>query len=187
MTSNSVWSSTAAAPAPGAPGMAATATGAAADTPHFSCSIFDSCEASSRVSLSSCSAISSTLAMTSPCLWLFGRVLAALGEDVRELSLWRLEQADELGQRSADGAHELGAQGFLRRKLGERLQRVRLHELAVDVAALDRERLVGPRERRHGLGDGHRIVLRDHERDRSREPGLEDLQLRRRDRDLRQA
>src|SRR6266849_10843714 len=139
MTSNSVCSSTAAAPAPAVPGMAATATGAAADTPHFSCSIFDSCAASSRVSLSSCSAISSTLAMTSPCLGLFGRVLAALGEDVRELSLWRLEQTDELGQRPADRAHELGPQGFLRRKLGKRLQRVRLHEPAVDVAALDRE------------------------------------------------
>ncbi len=46
-----------------APGMAATAIGAAADTPHFSCSILLSCAASSSVSLSSSSAICSTLAM----------------------------------------------------------------------------------------------------------------------------
>ena len=65
MTSNSVFSSTAAAPppAPAAPGTAATAIGAAADTPHFSCSSLLSWAASSSVSLSSSSAICSTLAM----------------------------------------------------------------------------------------------------------------------------
>src|SRR5262245_54937031 len=65
MTSNSVFSSAAAAaaPPPAAPGTAATAISAAADTPHLSCRSFESCEASSRVSLFSCSAISSTVAI----------------------------------------------------------------------------------------------------------------------------
>src|SRR5262245_55403633 len=68
ITSKSVFSSTAAAPPPppAAPGMAATATGAAAETPHFSCSSFESFAASSSESLSSCSAISSIVAMASP-------------------------------------------------------------------------------------------------------------------------
>src|SRR5438105_2959103 len=65
-TSNSVFSSVAAPPpaaAPAAPGMAATAIGAAAETPHFSCNSLLSCAASSSVSLSSSSAICSTLAI----------------------------------------------------------------------------------------------------------------------------
>src|SRR5262245_51619158 len=66
MTSNSVFSSAAAAPAaapPAAPGAAATAIGAAAAPPHFACRSLESCAASSRVSLSSCSAICSTVAI----------------------------------------------------------------------------------------------------------------------------
>src|SRR5262249_31974 len=39
------------------------------DTPHFSCSILDSWAASSRVSLSSCSAISSIVGIVSPPWW----------------------------------------------------------------------------------------------------------------------
>src|SRR5206468_3238290 len=64
MTSNSVFSSIVApapAGAPAAPGMAATAIGAAADTPHFSWSSLESWAASSSVSLLSCSAICSTV------------------------------------------------------------------------------------------------------------------------------
>src|SRR6266850_283191 len=67
MTSNSVFSSVAAAaaPPPAAPATAATAIGAAADTPHFSCRTFESWAASSSVSLSSCSAICSTVIVIS--------------------------------------------------------------------------------------------------------------------------
>src|SRR5207248_10191817 len=146
MTSNSVFSSTAAAPpaaAPAAPGMAATAIGAAADTPHCSCSSLLSCDASSTVNLPSSSAICSMLAIASPlylpseglrrapaldgrathapaefCLattvetppscrrGLF-RVLAPLRQDVHELALRPLQQADQLGPRALDGAAHL--------------------------------------------------------------------------------
>src|SRR5262249_48740418 len=102
-TSNSVFSSVAAPPpaaAPAAPGMAATATGAAAETPHFSCSSLLSCAASSSVSLSSSSAICSTLAIArcSPYMGelrarrirILFRALASLTEHVHELALRRL-------------------------------------------------------------------------------------------------
>src|SRR5437660_997531 len=122
-TSNSVFSSVAAPPpaaAPAAPGAAAIAMGAAADTPHFSCSTLESWAASSSDSLSSCSAISSTLAMSDLLICavggpsqrsglprsgascarriLFRSLLAALLEDVHELALGRLQQADQLGE-----------------------------------------------------------------------------------------
>src|SRR5439155_21158 len=54
------------AAAPATPGMAATAIGAAADTPHCSCSSLLSCDASSTVNLPSSSAIWSMLAIASP-------------------------------------------------------------------------------------------------------------------------
>src|SRR5712691_6989894 len=111
-TSNSVFSSVAAPPpagAPAAPGMAATAIGAAADTPHFSWSSLESWAASSSVSLSSCSAICSTLDIDQsplvcrrgafpvrPLTLLLDGVLAALLQDIHELALRRREHADEL-------------------------------------------------------------------------------------------
>src|SRR5207237_2733413 len=64
------------------------------------------------------------------------RVLAALRQDVHELALRRLQQADQLGQRALNGADDLRAQRFLRRQVGERLQPGRLQHLALDVACL---------------------------------------------------
>jgi hypothetical protein len=58
-TSNSVCSSAAAAPPAAAPAAAGAATAAAAETPHLSCKSLESWDASSSVSVSSFSAISS--------------------------------------------------------------------------------------------------------------------------------
>src|SRR5205814_3740053 len=229
MTSNSVFSSVAAppaAPAP-APGIAATATGAAADTPHFSCSSLESWAASSSVSLSSCSAICSTVDIDQsplslsielgmgtravatpmprrnpprrpipsrdqsrgswPCRhahappqspaaanpvsrsepWLLAlsprpcpaaiprgglfvppvrgaaHGAAPLLQDVHEVALRRREHADEPREDPLDHAHELTAELLPRRQVGERPELRRRQHLPLDVARLDRQRLVG--------------------------------------------
>src|SRR5262245_52072605 len=184
-TSNSVFSSVAAPPpaaAPAAPGMAATATGAAAETPHFSCSSLLSCAASSSVSLSSSSAICSTLAISrcSPLylpsrarrIRILFRALAALTEHVHELALRRLQQPDELGHRTLQRADDLRANRFLRRQVGEGLEPGGLQHLALHVPSLDDERLVRPRERVQRLGHGNGIVLRNHHPRRALEQAL---------------
>src|SRR5262245_22563210 len=185
MTSNSVFSSAAAAaaPPPAAPATAATAIGAAADTPHFSCSSFESWAASSSVSLSSCSAICSTVIVVSPlsfryalaagCFRFVGGRGAALLQDVGELALRRRQHADQLGQDALDRADQLRADRFPRRQVGERLEPGRREHLSLDVPGLHRERLVGPGERVQGLGDGDRILFRDDHARRALEVRLE--------------
>src|SRR5438105_5227744 len=169
----------AAAPAP--PGAAAIAIGAAADTPHLSCSSLESWAASSSDSLSSCSAISSTLAMSDLLICpvggpsqrsglprsgascarriLFRSLLAALLEDVHELALGRLQQADQLGERPGQGPHDLGAQRVARWQIGQGLEPVGRQHLAVDEADLDDQGLIRPGEGVDRLGHADRIAL----------------------------
>src|SRR5262249_30390844 len=152
-TSNSVFSSSTAAaapPGPAIPGIAATAIGAAADTPHFSWRSLDSWAASRRVNWSSCSATCSTFVMLCPPCHrrgptgpsevvrfrssrLLGRVgrglLAPLGQDECELALRRLEETHQLGQRSLDRAHQLRSERFPRRQIRHRLEALGIQEL----------------------------------------------------------
>src|SRR5262245_6292149 len=111
-TSNSVCSSAGAAAAPPAAG-AATATAAAADTPHFSCSIFESWDASRRVSESSFSTISSILAAMSDGLLLGLFVVGSFAPGLQhshELALRSGQERHDLAHRSLQGADELSAE-----------------------------------------------------------------------------
>src|SRR6185369_2307722 len=175
MTSNSVFSSAAAAAPPPAAG-AATATAAAADTPHFSCSSFESWAASSSVSVSSFSAISSMFAAISPAscecyvvvdcydpVTLLSGALAPRLQDPHQLSLGRGQERHQLRGRPLQGPHQLAAQRLPRRQVGQRLQLGGLDQLALDESDLDGEQRVRAREVLERLRHRHRILGGEHE------------------------
>src|SRR5258705_5057212 len=176
MTSNSVFSSAAAAPAAPPPAAgAATATAAAADTPHFSCSSFESWDASSSVSVSSFSAISSIFAAISPAscecyvvvdsdsVTLLSGALAPRLENPDQLPLGSGQERHQLRCRSLQGPHQLAPQRFLRRQVGQRLQLRGLDQLALDEAHFDGEQRVRLHEVLERLRHRHRILRGEHE------------------------
>src|SRR5882724_10089036 len=173
--SNSVFSSAAAPAAPPPAAGAATATAAAADTPHFSCSSFESWDASSSVSVSSFSAISSIFAAISPAscecyvvvdydsVTLLSGALAPRLENPDQLPLGSGQERHQLRSRSLQGPHQLAPQRFLRRQVGQRLQLRGLDQLALDEAHLDGEQRVRLHEVLERLRHRHRILRGEHE------------------------
>src|SRR4029453_6013783 len=131
-----------------------------ADTPHFPCKRFESWAASSSVSPSSFSAISSMFVAICPrpplmllieCVgyWtalLRGPLLASALEHANELTLHGGEQRDDLPHGALHRAHDLRAEGVLRRQIRERLERRRLQDLALDDPHLDGQGGVVPHE-----------------------------------------
>src|SRR6266542_2467955 len=175
--SNSVCSSAAAPPA-AAPAAAAlgAATAAAADTPHFSCKSLESWAASSRVSVSSFSAISSmfvamsSASVCSGCFVMYkpdsgrlGRALAPGPEHVDELALRRLEQAHDLSHRPLQGPHDPAPQLLLGWQVRQGFEISRLKHFALDQPELDGELRVSPDEGLERLRHRHRVLLREHE------------------------
>src|SRR3972149_1581219 len=141
-------------------------TGAAAETPHFSCSSLESCAASSSVSLSSCSAICPTVSIGHSSLGLrslLSSALSALLQDVDRLAWRRRQQAHQLSQGGLDGAHQLGPQRLPRRNVGEGPDVSRPQELPLQVAELDLGQGVRLDESLKSLGQGDGILLGDHE------------------------
>src|SRR5206468_9817515 len=195
-TSNSVCSSAAgAAPPPAAAPAAVAATATAADTPHFSCKRFESWAASSRVSESSLSAISSILAAMSraSCVVLgrdvpetrallisslFRRALAPGLEHLRQLPVRGGQERHQLAHGALESAHELAPEGLLRRQVRQGLELRRLEHRAFDEAHLDGQRRVRPDEGLERPGDAHRVLRGEHEARRSREMRRQRVQRR---------
>src|SRR5215510_13291331 len=111
---------------------------------------------------------------------------AALLQDVRELAVRRREEPDQSGQSALDRADELRPERLARRQVGKRLELGRRQHLPLDVAGLDGQRLVRPRERVQRLRDRDRILLREDDRRGALEVRAEPFERGRLDRDPRQ-
>src|SRR5215831_3018632 len=168
-TANSVFSSAAgAAPAAGAE---ATATGAAAETPHFSSRSLASSAASKTVSFERSSTIFPRSAMTGTSFALnsvarcapaslaraqvyglphsgaagsLGTFGALRLEHARQLGARLFEHARDLGCRRLHQADELGPQLVERRQVGQRLDGVGVHDRRPHRSAQDHELVVLP-------------------------------------------
>src|SRR5208283_2428767 len=149
-----------------APGAAATATAAAAETPHFSSRSLASSAASSTVSDERSSTIFSRLAIVMRSFGLgsmfrysepgSGRVSVGVGpEDARELGCGRGLELRDLRRRGLDEADELCAQFVQRRHGRERLHAIGIEGRRAERSAEDHEFLVL-------LGEGRRDFRRRH-------------------------
>ena len=86
----------------------------------------------------------------------FGGRLAALVQDVREITLYALEEAHQLSVGPLDGAHQLAAQGGSGWEVSQGLQLIGAQNLAVHDARLQGEGRNDAGEGLQGLGHCHR-------------------------------
>src|SRR4030095_9855625 len=171
MTSNSVCSS--ATDSVAAPPGAATATAAAAETPHFSSRAFARSAASRTVSSES---FSTSVLMSAILSLHFGGlgpkgfsskrkrsgglcgVLGGISADHSgQLGAGLADRPRDLGRRRLDEAHDLGAEFVERRQRGKRLHSVRVEDRIAHRPADDLETIVGLGEIDRSLGGSDRV------------------------------